>query len=85
MPSSFPFLTEGFILFYKEVWLNFNCEIQKKISQTNTIFFHGRTINYDFKKYEERLFPLKYGIIFLNGNIKLNYLEIWCTEVFNKL
>lgn len=38
MPSSFPFLTEGFILIYKELWCNFNYEIQKKMSQINTFF-----------------------------------------------
>lgn len=39
IPSSFPFLTECFVLLYKEIWLNFNFETQKPLSEINTFFF----------------------------------------------
>jgi len=36
IPSSFPFLSEGFVLLYKEI---FNCETQKPLPEKNTFFF----------------------------------------------
>lgn len=54
IPSSFPFLPEGFVLLYKETWFNFNCETQKPLSEINTFFFFFSQKRYDFKNYQMR-------------------------------